>query len=113
MPVYHYKCSNCEFDDEVYHSIKEPIRTICELCKKETLSVVIDGAFYGAVREIKTLGQLAEHNSKKMGKEQVELRMEADGTKDILKSHQKRERLNKIANLTPEKREKYIMEGKL
>lgn len=115
MPVYHYICSNnqCSYDQEVFHSIHEKIRQECPECKEQTLKISIDTIPYGKVKNITTLGQLAEENSKKMGKELVEKRMDADGTKERMQVTENHNLTMKRANLTPEKREKYIMTGKL
>lgn len=112
MPIYHYKCS-CGYDDEIYHSIKEDIRKICPSCSHSTLYVVIDSIPYGKVEEVKTLGQLMEKNSKKLGKELVQKKMEQDGITELNKKREEMAEMRKIANFTPEQKEKYIMEGRL
>lgn len=113
MPTYHYQCKNCGNDFEIYRSIKADKLRECEKCRVCALEIVIDGPFDMAVKEVKTLGQLAEQNAKRMGKEQVQMKMEADGTLDIMKKREKMQEINKIANLSPEKKEKYIMTGKI
>lgn len=112
MPIYHYKC-DCGYDQEIYHSIHESIRTLCPYCSENTLIVVIDTIPYGTVKEIKTIGQLAEHNAKKMGKEMVQKKMESDGVNERIKQEEAMKEVRKLATLSPEKKEKYIVEGKL
>lgn len=112
MPIYHYKC-NCGYDNEIFHSIKEKIRTLCPSCSNETLFVVIDTVPYGTVKEIKTIGQLADHNAKKMGKELLQKKMEADGIPEKLQQQEAMKEVRQLAGLSPEKKEKYIVEGRL
>ena len=114
MPIYHYKCSNCPEDFETFHSIKEPLRKVCPSCKKETLGVVLDGPpDIMSKGEIRTIGQLAEANTKAMGKEQLQKRMEEDGTIQKLKDRERMQEARKIASLSPEKKIKYIETGKI
>jgi putative FmdB family regulatory protein len=113
MPIYHYKCSNCPEDFETFHSIKEPIRTACEICKNQTLQVVLDGAPVIINKEIKTIGQLAESNAKKLGRYGLEEKMAQDGTKEKLQNQEKMKEARKIASLSPEQKVKYIETGKL
>jgi putative FmdB family regulatory protein len=113
MPVYHYKCSSCGDEYETYHSIKEDIRTTCKICQTETLTVVLDGAPVIINKEIKTIGQLAEANAKKMGRSKLEEKMAQDGVKQKLESQEKMKQARKIASLSPEQKTKYIETGKL
>jgi putative FmdB family regulatory protein len=113
MPLYHYKCSNGCGEYETYHSIKEPIRKTCEICHAETLEVVLDGAPVIINKEIKTIGQLAEANAKKMGRHKLEEKMAQDGVKQKMESQEKMKQARKIASLSPEQKTKYIETGKL
>jgi hypothetical protein len=113
MPVYHYRCTHCKDEYETFHSIKEPIRTTCENCKNQTLQVVLDGAPVIINKEIKTIGQLAESNAKKLGKYGLEEKMAKDGTKEKLQNKEKMKEARKIASLSPEQKIKYIETGKL
>jgi len=113
MPIYHYRCENCGNDFEIRLSIKEDKLKTCESCGEDALDIIIDGPFELAVKEVKTLGQLAEKNAKSMGKEQLQKKMEADGSLETIKKKEKMKEINKIANLSPEKKRKYIETGKL
>ena len=113
MPIYHYKCSNCPEDFETFHSIKEPIRKICPSCNSESLSVVLDALPVIMNKgEIKTIGQLAEANAKKMGKEQLHQKMAEDGVFTRIQNQEKMAEIRKIASLSEEKKIKYIETGK-
>lgn len=113
MPVYHYRCNYCEHEYETFHSIKEDIRTTCEICKNRTLQVVLDGAPVIINKEIKTIGQLAEANAKKMGRYALEERMAQDKVKEKIQSQEKMKEARKIASMTPEQKTKYIETGKI
>jgi putative FmdB family regulatory protein len=113
MPIYHYKCSNCPTDFETFHSIKESLWKVCPSCKTENLSVVLDGAPDIMNKEVKTIGQLAEANAKAMGKEQLQRRMEEDGSLKKMQDQAKMSEYRKIASLSPDKKIKYIETGKL
>tara|TARA_Y100001934_G_scaffold67960_1_gene84275 strand:+ start:166 stop:456 length:291 start_codon:yes stop_codon:yes gene_type:complete len=41
MPIYDYKCSNCEHQIEVIHKISDDPKTTCPKCNKESLSKLI------------------------------------------------------------------------
>jgi putative FmdB family regulatory protein len=113
MPIYHYKCSSCPNDFETFHSIKEPLWEVCPSCKNKTLAVVLDGAPDIMNKEIRTIGQLAEANSKKMGKEQIQRKMEEDGSLQRMKNQEKMAEVRKLASLSQEQKIRYIETGKI
>ena len=41
MPIYDYKCSNCEHQIEVIQKISDDPKTTCPKCNKESLSKLI------------------------------------------------------------------------
>ena len=114
MPLYHYKCELCPEEFETYHSIKQSLLKECPSCKNQSLGVVL-GEISAIINkgEIKTVGQLADLNAKAMGKEQLQRKMEEDGTLQKIKDGEKMSQMRKIANLTPEKKIKYIETGKI
>lgn len=113
MPTYHYACSECKEEFEVFHSIKESLRKDCPFCEKAGLSVVLDGPPVIINKEIKTIGQLAEKNAKELGRYGLQERMAADGSLDRIKKREKREELQKISKLDADKQRKFIETGKL
>jgi putative FmdB family regulatory protein len=113
MPIYHYKCFHCGDEFEIRLGIKEDKLKTCKECGADALDIVLDGPFEMAVKEVKTLGQLAEKNAKAMGKEQLQKKMESDGVLDVMKKKEKMKEMNKLAKLSPEKKVKYIETGKL
>lgn len=113
MPTYHYACSDCKEEFEVFHSIKEPLRKICPFCEKSSLSVVLDEPPVIINKEVKTIGQLAEKNAKELGRYGLQEKMATDGSLERIKSREKKEELRKISKLSPEKKAKFIETGKL
>lgn len=114
MPVYHYRCSECSDEFETYHSIKEPLRKNCPSCKKDGLSVVLGSPpDIINVGEVKTIGQLAEKNAKSLGRYGLEEKMHQDQIKERIEAKEKMANIRKLANLSPEKKVKYIETGKM
>lgn len=113
MPTYHYKCCECKEEFETFHSIKEPLKKSCPFCELEGLSVVLDGPPVIINKEVKTIGQLAEKNSKALGRYGLEEKMATDGTLERIKKRSHREELNKISKLSNENKIKYIETGKI
>jgi putative FmdB family regulatory protein len=113
MPTYHYACSECKEEFEVFHSIKEPLRKDCPFCEKAGLSVVLDGPPVIINKEIKTIGQLAEKNAMELGKYGLQEKMAEDGSIERIKKREKQQELRKISNLSKDKVTKYIETGKI
>ncbi len=75
MITYEYICSHnkCGHNLEIEQSIKDKPLITCPKCGKQTLERVISGGIEPIVKqEAKTLGQLAERNTKKMGKYELQ-----------------------------------------
>lgn len=70
MPNYDYSCTACGFLwEDVNQGINEEPKKKCPRCSKMTLNRIIFGGLPGFVKgEATTLGQLADRNSKKLGK---------------------------------------------
>jgi putative FmdB family regulatory protein len=114
MPNYDYKCSNCEYEmTDVYQSIKSDSLVRCSNCEKDTLYRVIHIPYVFVKGEPTTVGQLAEKNSKKMGKTKVqELSLkDKDSKKEALKEAKKEIR-SKINSMNEEQKRRYIEDGK-
>ena len=81
MITYHYKCETdkCDCEFEVEQSIKEKSFTHCPECENETLYRVIHTAIAfvkSGIDDKTTLGKLAEHNTAKMGKYELQEKRE-------------------------------------
>lgn len=82
MPAYDYTCSNCNYSFEIEHSIHEEARKKCPKCKKHKLERVPGGGLgFWIYGNPTTLGQQAEVNSRKMGKELRQIKTEEEKQK--------------------------------
>ena len=112
MAIYEYKCQACEhfFAEEI--SIKKYKRKRkCPSCGKHKLERVLGVPDISVRRESTTIGQLAESNTKKMGRYELEEKQRQDNKElDKLKK-ETRKTQRTINNMTPEQKKKYILEG--
>lgn len=71
MPVYEYECQNkdCQFGFEIEQNIMEKPHVKCPACKKRKLERLLFPVAGFVRKDPTTLGQQAERNMKKMGKE--------------------------------------------
>ncbi len=78
MPNYNFHCKKCDIDFESQLSFKEfdalKIKRVpCVNCgQKKQVKQVYGDILHSSVKNITTIGQLAEHNSKKIGKTKLE-----------------------------------------
>lgn len=120
MPTYNFCCEKCLAKFDIYCLINEYDLTFKKLSCPECASKRIYRDYEsedirGTVKEIKTIGQLADYNTKKMGSK---LQEEAEKNK---KPEQKQwyqstkygdATRKQINSMTPEQKKKYIIEGK-
>lgn len=66
MPNREYICDNCDHSYETWQPLHEKLHKKCPKCKKNKLYQNLLGIM-GNVNEPKTLGQLADLNTKKLG----------------------------------------------
>ena len=105
MPLYEYKCSRCDHGFEIVQGIKDPVKKKCQNCRSMGLERLIFPVM-GQVKTIKTLGQLAEKNTKSAGSSlQISERDKA------LSNKARTRELNQINRMTDKQKMKYI-EGK-
>lgn len=88
MPRYSYACGKCEHKFEDYHLMSEPHPKKCPACGKNSLGQSFDnhnitGVVYGNPT---TIGQQAELNTKRLGREQHQRMVEQDFQSRKLKS---------------------------
>ena len=120
MPLYDYQCSNCGHElCDVKQSIHDKPKVRCPQCNKHKLERVVHGGLMTIVKEVKTIGQLADSNYKanksKIDEEhakKAEIK-EKQEAKDRPWYHDKngpsRDKINKM---TPLQKQRYVMEGK-
>lgn len=116
--LYDYICENCEHEmKDVYQSIKDDALVSCPSCGQNSLQRVVYGGLGAFVKDVKTVGQLADSNWKKLGhyqrsekEEQAKQeRQEKEGSSvfSAFGSASKKE----INKMTPDQKTKYIMTG--
>jgi len=79
MPTYSFQCTPCEisFDQSLsfneFDKLGKKKRVKCPKCKhKKGVTQVFEDILYAKVDNVTTVGQLAERNSKKIGKVRLE-----------------------------------------
>lgn len=119
MPVRVYKCDSCEFGFDSVEGWDEEAKVKCPKCKKKKLYRVPQ-MFHFSVRagesEVKTIGQLAERNDKKISKEQ-KAKVERSKTLKKPKRYDPWWRKGKpvdksLANLNDKQKKDFITKGK-
>lgn len=126
-----YRCVECEKEfAKIVKKTEKPQKHKCPECKIELESQIM-GIGHTFVQDIKTIGQLAEHNSKKMGtyeredKEKAHYDSRTRGKIEVMKekgvldkntSYQETQkeynRLKKINEMTPQQKKDYVLYGK-
>ena len=113
MPTYDYECSNCGNKlEDIYQKITDNPLKKCSNCNKNTLERVIFAPHVYVRGEATTIGQLAERNSAKMGKLQVQEKTlkDKDSKKTALKEA-KKEMHSKINKMNEAQKTRYIDNG--
>ena len=130
MPIYDFKCENCGESQEIFRRFSEKLPekakdldTIC--CKKDAPVHQVFSAPAGHVSGT-TIGSLAEQNSKRMGKNQVESLTKEYRTKkeNVLSlkegmriknsapiNKQTMKQIDKINKMTTSQKKRYIEKG--
>lgn len=72
--IYEYRCLNCNYECEHVQSIKDKPLKKCPSCKKNKLERLISVTSGFVRKEATTIGQLADRNSKRLGKSEVQER---------------------------------------
>lgn len=113
MPFYTWKCDACGNEFEVFSSVqsfKDYSKTKCKCGSKSIYQVygVPQGKIEG---EYKTLGSLAEANTKKLSPDEYNRKCkQANFDKKARENHKF---MRKLARATPEQKEKYIHTGQI
>ncbi len=141
MITYHNKCTNCSHEFDIQKSIKEKFNNFCPECKQETLERVIHSPISFVREDITdktTLGRLADKNTNKMGKYELQEKREKTRQDKIKGQRIAQEEMakktgkspleipdkepwyrkngvgtKKINEMTPTQKEKYIRTGRV
>jgi putative FmdB family regulatory protein len=116
MPTYDYRCESCGHEiNDLYQSFSEDSLIKCPSCGQDSLNRVVYGGLGTFVKDVKTIGQLADKNWKSMSKyKKSEIEQQRkDAAKDRespLDSLGKASRTD-INKMTGEQKRKYIITG--
>lgn len=116
--LYDYVCAECHNEMiDVHQSIKDDALVTCPKCGQDALQRVVYGGLGAFVKDIKTIGQLADNNWKKLGHykrseeeakaKQKEQEQQGSSVLSAFGSASKKE----INKMTPEQKKKYIITG--
>lgn len=115
MPLYDFECDQCGHSDEVFQKHTDPNTSKCPKCGEVSYNKIFINAPYCSVKEVKTIGQLADRNSKinrSQLNEQKAMKEELKPKQEAPWYYDKEVPYSKINNMTKEQKKKYIMEGK-
>ena len=116
MPAYDYECQDCSHEFHGFNDTPSP----CEKCNSKSVEIIVNKAPTGFVKgEPTTLGQLAESNTKNMGRYELEAKR-AKQEKGNLKDKKPKEWWRKsgsasekeIGKMSKDQKTKYIRDGK-
>jgi len=112
MPTYDFECEKCAYYTEIKQGFEDPSTHTCPHCNEPTLIKVYINAPAMFVRgEPTTIGHLADRNTKKMGKYELQEKSNKDGAKADKEQIKARESRRKINSMTPEQKVKWIKDG--
>ena len=121
MITRYYICDACDHHMVVEHkNMDSPLKRKCPECGKKELYQDLTGQHTFVYQDPKTLGHQAQRNTERMGKYDLEMRRKKDEERNKLKKKPSTWYNKEGTNLkkelshlnTPEKKHKYIMEGK-
>ena len=112
MPTYDYECSECGYYKEVFQKFSEKPLVRCPQCKKHKFRRGILGAPHISVKcEPSTIQHLADRNTQKLGKYELQDKMQADNMDKVKKDREVKQRRNKINKMSTAEKIKYIEKG--
>ena len=114
MPIYDFECQKCAYYTEITQRMEAPSKHECPHCgEKSLVKILINPPAVFVRGEATTMGQLADRNTEKMGKYELQDKMQKDcmniygGCKK-----EKRDLHKKINSMTPQQKLKWIQNGK-
>mgnify|MGYP006410052985 CR=1 FL=1 len=112
MPLYDYECRKCVYYTEIWQGMMDDPIQKCPNCGENALVKVIINPPAAIVRgEAKTIGQLADKNTRKMGKYELEDRQQKDNVAQKQEVSDKRKLHQKINSMSEAQKLKWIRGG--
>tara|TARA_R100000008_G_scaffold18244_2_gene9157 strand:+ start:5575 stop:5931 length:357 start_codon:yes stop_codon:yes gene_type:complete len=117
MPLYDYECENCSHKlTDIQQSFKDEPLSFCPECKEPRLYRVVTGGIHVSVKNVNTIGQLADRNTrnnKSIIQENQHRAAENTPTQKKSWHEEHRTATNKeVQKMTEQQKHRYIMEGK-
>ena len=119
MPTYDYECSGCEcLVEDVFQRFSEKPLKKCPECGKHKLFRVMSGGLHVSVRNVNTIGQLADQNAKlnktKIAEAEAKKKEETPQAPKAWYEDSKYggATSREINKMTSQQQKRYIMEGK-
>lgn len=110
--IYEYRCNNCQHEFEAVQTIKEKPLKKCPSCKKNKLERLISVTTGFVRRDATTIGQVADRNAKKLGKNEVQERDLKKKSDTKVALDQAKVELNRTINkMSEDQKRKYIDNG--
>jgi putative FmdB family regulatory protein len=117
MPTYDFECEPCAYYTEIFQHVNDPSVHKCPVCEQETLKKVFISPPTAFVRgEPKSIGQLADRNTAKLGMYELQEKRQKDNNsnKDMSpEQREKRKTHQKIVSMSPEQRVRYVKTGEM
>ena len=110
--IYEYECQDCQYRFETEQSAKEKPLKKCPKCKKKSLERLLFAPLVSIRGNINTIGQLAEANTKKLGRYEKD-KVIPPMTQEEKNQKDSKEHAKKLNKLSPERKQKYIHTGEL
>lgn len=111
MPLHDYECTQCgQFFENVYQKFEESPLTTCTSCDEEALNRILAVPTFSVKGEPTTVAQLAEKNTKAMGRYELEDKKSAD-IKTNEEQKNKTALRRKINKMTPRQKDNWIKGG--
>lgn len=114
--LYDYECEKCkDVLKDVYQSIKDEALTKCPSCGKDSLRRIIYGGIGSFMKDIKTVGQLADTNWSNLGhykRSEIETKHKEKKEKETSPFSSFGEASKKdIMKMNEAQKQKYILKG--
>jgi len=112
MPLYDFECEPCAYYTEIRQGPDDPDKQVCPLCEQETLKkVFINAPSISVIGEPSTVRHLADRNTKKMGKYEIEDKNKQNNAVQNTEASKAKALRRKINSMTQEQKVKWIKEG--
>ena len=113
MPTYDFECESCGYSVEIKQGFDGPSEHKCPKCgKKKLVKVFINPPIFSVKGEPTTIGHLADRNTQKMGKYELQDKNKKNNIGQDDKSEVSRRNLNtRINKMTPSQKMKWIKDG--